>query len=72
MYVDGVAIPGLHGRPISYKVDGEIVSDRIQTVENLVGSIDQVGFVVLDSPVLAETLDQVMSLFQVVPRQTRE
>ena len=66
-------MPGdLHGRSINNKVTDKLIRDLAQVLQNFNGSVDQVGFVVLDTPFLAERLDKRVGLGQVVTRHGGE
>mmetsp|Transcript_30223 Transcript_30223/g.72545 ORF Transcript_30223/g.72545 Transcript_30223/m.72545 type:complete len:225 (+) Transcript_30223:49-723(+) len=62
----------LHGRSILDEVNDEFMSDSLQALQNLNGSVIHVSLVVLDVPFLAEGLNEFVSLSQVVARDARE
>jgi len=62
----------LHGRTIQDEVDDEFVSDSFQALQNLNGSFVHVRLMVPNIPFLAERLDELVSLAQVVARNARE
>ena len=61
-----VWVGSLHGRELLHHVHDEVVGDLLQMLQNLDGALDEVGLVVLDAPLLAEGLDKLVALLQVV------
>jgi hypothetical protein len=62
----------LHGWAILDKFSDKFVTNSLQAIQDLNGTIVHVGLVVLDVPLLAETFYKIMGLLEVVSGDTRE
>ena len=56
----------LHGRKFLDHVNDEVVGYLLQVLQNLDGAVEEVGLVVLDAPLLAEGLHELVALGEVV------